>query len=222
MYLYNEHRDKWIPLPDPSEPDYHERLYDILPEARPPLPEDYYVVDLTDDAHGPAGYRPADAEEARYNALYGTARSGAPSPPDSTETQEATPEAEVDDEMSSDDDEYRESDPSETYIGEDREADDEEDEGMSEAEEAKTEPVMKVENVDPYLEYDYYPTAEERAAEERAEELAALGRELNSQCQEIFYWLWDAQARIRHLGDTLYVLQNYIDHTRDLLNQELY
>lgn len=217
MYLYDENRDKWIPLPDPSEPDYHERLYDIIPEARPPLPEDYYVVDLTDDAHGPAGYRPADAEEAKYDALYGTARSRAPSPPASTEAQHATSDDESDEEMSSDDDEYRESDSSETYIGEDPEVDDEEDEDMSEEEEAEREPVMRAENVDPPPEYNYYPTAEERA-----EELAALGRELNNQCQEIFYWIWDAQARIRHLGDTLYVLQNYIDQTRDLLNQELY
>ena len=53
----------FIPLPDPSDPDYWEKLYDIEPEARPPRPADYYVVDLTSDMYGERGYRPADVDD---------------------------------------------------------------------------------------------------------------------------------------------------------------
>ena len=53
----------FIPLPDPSDPDYWEKLYDIEPEARPPRPADYYVVDLTSDVYGDRGYCPADADD---------------------------------------------------------------------------------------------------------------------------------------------------------------
>jgi hypothetical protein len=53
----------WIPLPDPSDPDYFDKLYDIIPEARPALPEDYFVIDLTDESYGPLGRRLADAED---------------------------------------------------------------------------------------------------------------------------------------------------------------
>ena len=52
----------FIPLPDPSDPDYFDKLYDILPEVRPPLPEDYYIIDLTDDSYGDRGFRKADAD----------------------------------------------------------------------------------------------------------------------------------------------------------------
>ena len=53
----------WIPLPDPSDPDYFDKLYDVIPEARPALPEDYFVIDLTDESYGPLGRRLADAED---------------------------------------------------------------------------------------------------------------------------------------------------------------
>lgn len=53
----------WIPLPDPSDPDYFDKLYDVLPEVRPPLPKDYFVIDLTDESYGPLGCRLADAED---------------------------------------------------------------------------------------------------------------------------------------------------------------
>ena len=56
----------FIPLPDPSDPDYWEKLYDIEPEARPPRPTDYYVVDLTSDVYGERGYRPADADDRSF------------------------------------------------------------------------------------------------------------------------------------------------------------
>ncbi len=53
----------WIPLPDPSDPDYFDKLYNVIPEARPALPEDYFVIDLTDESYGPLGRRLADAED---------------------------------------------------------------------------------------------------------------------------------------------------------------
>jgi hypothetical protein len=53
----------WIPLPDPSDPDYFDKLHDVIPEARPALPEDYFIIDLTDESYGPLGRRLADAEE---------------------------------------------------------------------------------------------------------------------------------------------------------------
>lgn len=50
----------FLDLPDPCHPDWLEIMYENFPDARPPIPEDYWVVDLTQEPYGIMGCRPAD------------------------------------------------------------------------------------------------------------------------------------------------------------------
>ena len=49
-----------IPLPDPEDPDWAEIMYELLPDARPPPPVDYFVIDLTRKGCGIRGFCQAE------------------------------------------------------------------------------------------------------------------------------------------------------------------
>ena len=48
------------PLPDPEDPEWAEIMFELFPEARPPPPEDYFIIDLTRKGGGVRGYCQAE------------------------------------------------------------------------------------------------------------------------------------------------------------------
>lgn len=47
-------------LPDPEDPEWAEIMFDLFPEARPTLPDDYFIIDLTCKGCGIRGYCKAE------------------------------------------------------------------------------------------------------------------------------------------------------------------